>query len=455
MGAEKPVVALVGRPNVGKSTLFNRLAGRRIAIVEDFPGTTRDRLYATAEWKGVSFVVVDTGGLTALETAWDKAGHPLRGRARNGTTPPIGQTAGVESGLFLEEMRRQAYIAIEEADVVLFIVDVAVGLTPDDRDIADVLRRSRKPVLLVANKADSARRSADAVEFYALGLGEPITISALHGLGTGDLLERVIGALAASGALPTQAEETTPEYPQIAIVGRPNVGKSSLLNRLLGEERIIVSEVPGTTRDAIDTLLTFAGQPLVLIDTAGIRRRGKITPGVEKHSVLRTLKAINRADVCLLILDARDRVTAQDQHIAGYILDAAKSAVIVVNKWDAVEKDAHTMQEYTQHIRSMLDFMDYVPILFVSALTGQRVYQVLEVALQVWRERRHRISTSDLNQLVQDAVARHPPKSRSGRQLRFYYATQAEVDPPTFIFFVNDPELVHFSYQRYLENRIR
>ncbi|MGC8878624.1 MAG: ribosome biogenesis GTPase Der [Anaerolineae bacterium] len=455
MGASKPVVALVGRPNVGKSTLFNRLAGRRIAIVEDFPGTTRDRLYANAEWGGVSFLVVDTGGLTTVETARDKAAQHPHWRAQSGTTPPIGQTAGVESGLFLEEMRRQAYIAIEEADVVVFLVDAEVGLTPDDREIANVLRRSCKPVLLVANKADSARRSADAVEFYALGLGEPIAVSALHGLGTGDLLERIVEALVSSGASPTEEEGAIRECPQIAIVGRPNVGKSSLLNRLLGEERIIVSEVPGTTRDAIDTMVHFAGQPLVLIDTAGIRRRGKIAPGVEKHSVLRTMKAINRADVCLLVLDARDRVTAQDQHIAGYILEEAKSAVIVVNKWDAVDKEAHTMQEYTQEIHSTLGFIDYVPVLFISALTGQCVHQVLEVALQVWRERHCRISTSDLNQLVQDAVARHPPKNRSGRQLRFYYATQAEVDPPTFIFFVNDPKLVHFSYQRYLENRIR
>ena len=453
MKVGKPIVALVGRPNVGKSTLFNRLVGRRIAIVEDLPGTTRDRLYASVEWGGVSFLVVDTGGLTAVETGHDKAAQrPPRAR-QNGGAPPIGQTAGVESGLFLEEMRRQAYMAIEEADVVVFLVDAEVGLTPDDQEIANVLRRSHKPVLLVANKADSPRRSAEAVEFYALGLGEPIAVSALHGLGTGDLLERIVEALAPSGA-PVE-EEATPECPQIAIVGRPNVGKSSLLNRLLGEERIIVSEVPGTTRDAIDTLLHFAGQPVVLIDTAGIRRRGKIAPGVEKHSVLRTMKAINRADVCLLVLDARDRVTAQDQHIAGYILEEAKSAVVVVNKWDAVDKDTYTMQEYTQQIRSALGFMDYVPVLFVSALTGQRVYQVLEVALQVWRERRHRISTGDLNQLVQDAVAHHPPKSRSGRQLRFYYATQAEVDPPTFIFFVNDPELVHFTYKRYLENRIR
>ncbi len=452
MRPDKPIVALVGRPNVGKSTLFNRLVGRRIAIVEDLPGTTRDRLYANAEWGGVSFLVVDTGGLTAIES--DKGSPAQRTRGQGGSPPPIGQTAGVESGLFLKEMRRQAYIAIEEADVVIFLVDVEAGLTPDDQEIANVLRRSRKPVLLAVNKADSARRSAEAVEFYALGLGEPIAISALHGLGVGDLLDRLVEELASSSAQVVE-EAAAQECPQIAIVGRPNVGKSSLLNRLLGQDRIIVSEVPGTTRDAIDTVLQFAGQPVVLIDTAGIRRRGKIQPGVEKHSVLRTMKAINRADVCLLILDARDVVTTQDQHIAGYILEEAKSVVVVVNKWDAVNKNAHTMQQYTQRIRSVLGFMDYVPVLFVSALTGQRVHQVLEVALQVWKERRYRISTSDLNQLVQDAVARHPPKSRTGRQLRFYYATQPEVDPPTFIFFVNDPELVHFSYQRYLENRIR
>ncbi|MGQ9501077.1 MAG: ribosome biogenesis GTPase Der [Anaerolineae bacterium] len=454
MKADKPIVALVGRPNVGKSTLFNRLVGRRIAIVEDLPGTTRDRLYASAEWGGVSFLVVDTGGLTTVEMDQGKVAQRSRGVRKNKGAPPIGQTAGVESGLFLEEMRRQAYVAIDEADVVVFLVDAEAGITSDDQEIANVLRRSRKPVLLVANKADSARRSADAVEFYALGLGEPIAVSALHGLGIGDLLERIVEVLTPCG-VPVEERAIQEEYPQIAIVGRPNVGKSSLLNRLLGEERIIVSEIPGTTRDAIDTLLHFDGQPVILIDTAGIRRRGKIEPGVEKHSVLRTMKAINRADVCLLVLDARDRVTAQDQHIAGYILEEVKSAIVVVNKWDMVDKDTYTMREYTQQIRSALGFMNYVPVLFVSALTGQRVHQVLEVALQVWRERRHRISTGELNQLVQDAVARHPPKSRSGRQLRFYYATQAEVDPPTFVFFVNDPELVHFTYKRYLENRIR
>lgn len=439
-----PIVALVGRPNVGKSTLFNRIVGRRMAIVEDLAGTTRDRLYAEAEWGGAAFVVVDTGGLEPLDNASTATAAQ--------SAPAIGQTAGVASGLFLTEMRAQAHTAIEEADVVVFLVDAEAGLTGGDHEVADVLRRSQKPVILAANKADNARRRADAVEFYALGLGEPFTISAVHGQGTGDLLDAIVEALGPAAAPETDGED---ERPHIAIVGRPNVGKSSLLNRLLGQQRQIVSDVPGTTRDAIDATLTFEGQEVVLVDTAGIRRRGKIAPGVEKHSVLRTLKAINRSDVCLLLIDAQDKVTDQDQHIAGYILEETKSAVIVVNKWDAVEKDTHTMVEYTRSVRAALGFMDYVPVVFISALTGQRVRQVLEMALEVFAERRVRLSTGDLNRLLQDAVAHHPPKNRSGRQLRFYYATQAEVDPPTFIFFVNDRSLVHFTYQRYLENRIR
>lgn len=439
-----PIVALVGRPNVGKSTLFNRIVGRRMAIVEDLAGTTRDRLYAEAEWGGAAFVVVDTGGLEPLDNASTATAAQ--------SAPAIGQTAGVASGLFLTEMRAQAHTAIEEADVVVFLVDAEAGLTGGDHEVADVLRRSQKPVILAANKADNPRRRADAVEFYALGLGEPFTISAVHGQGTGDLLDAIVEALGPAAAPETDVED---ERPHIAIVGRPNVGKSSLLNRLLGQQRQIVSDVPGTTRDAIDATLTFEGQEVVLVDTAGIRRRGKIAPGVEKHSVLRTLKAINRSDVCLLLIDAQDKVTDQDQHIAGYILEETKSAVIVVNKWDAVEKDTHTMVEYTRSVRAALGFMDYVPVVFISALTGQRVRQVLEMALEVFAERRVRLSTGDLNRLLQDAVAHHPPKNRSGRQLRFYYATQAEVDPPTFIFFVNDRSLVHFTYQRYLENRIR
>ena len=438
----KPMVALVGRPNVGKSTLFNRIVGRRVAIVEDLPGTTRDRLYADAEWSGVDFIVIDTGGLEATGS---------RRTAAESKPPPLtAQTAGVESGLFLEQMREQAQIAIAEADVVVFLVDAASGLTASDQEVADVLRRAEKPVILTANKADNARRLADAVEFYSLGLGEPIAVSALHGHGTGDLLDAVVAALPSS-----EVGEEEDQRVKIAIVGRPNVGKSSLLNRLLGQERVIVSEVPGTTRDAIDMEIEFGGEPVVLIDTAGIRRRGKIAIGVEKYSVLRALKAINRADVCLLLVDAQDGVTAQDQHIAGYILDEDKSVVVVVNKWDAVEKDTHTMAAFTQQVRTALRFMDYVPVLFVSAKTGQRVRQTLEVALQVQAERKRRVTTADLNRLLSDAVAHHPPKSKSAKQLRFYYVTQPEVDPPTFVFFVNDREMVHFTYKRYLENCIR
>jgi GTP-binding protein len=442
MTMSKPIVALVGRPNVGKSTLFNRIVGRRVAIVEDLPGTTRDRLYAEADWGGVDFIVVDTGG---LEVGADK------GQAtRRNQPPPIGQTAGVESGLFLDQMRDQAQIAIAEADAVVFLVDTEAGLTSSDQEVADVLRRTEKPVILVANKADNNRRRADAVEFYALGLGDPIPISAQHGHGTGDLLDAVVKALPAA-----EADEEEDDRVKIAIVGRPNVGKSSLLNRLLGVERVIVSEVAGTTRDAIDMEIEFEGEQMVLIDTAGIRRRGKIAPGVEKYSVLRALKAINRADVCLLLIDAQDKVTAQDQHIAGYILDDAKSVVVVVNKWDIVEKDTHTMPQYTKEIRAALRFMDYVPVIFISAKTGQRVQQTLQVALQVQAERTRRISTADLNRLLQDAFARHPPKSKSGQRAKFFYVTQPEVDPPTFVFFVNDHKLVHFTYARYLENRIR
>jgi GTP-binding protein len=439
----KPIVALVGRPNVGKSTLFNRIVGRRMAIVEDLPGTTRDRLYADADWAGVDFVVVDTGGLVELRST---------GQAdRQRPAPATAQTAGVESGLFLEQMRDQAYVAIAEAEVVVFLVDAEAGMTAGDQEVAEVLRRTQKPVLLAANKADNERRRADAVEFYALGLGDPMPISALHGLGTGDLLDAIVEALP-----PIEAEEDEEdERVKIAIVGRPNVGKSSLLNRLLGQERVIVSEVPGTTRDAIDMEVQFGDERIVLIDTAGIRRRGKIAPGVEKYSALRSLKAINRADVCLLLIDAQDKVAAQDQHIAGYILEEAKSVVVVVNKWDAIEKDTHTMAEYVQEVRGALRFLDYVPVLFVSAKTGQRVQQTLEVALQVQAERMRRISTGALNRLLQEALARNPPKSKGGQIPRFYYATQAEVDPPTFVFFVNDHTLIHFSYERYLENRIR
>ncbi len=416
----KPIVAIVGRPNVGKSTLFNRLAGERLAITDEVPGTTRDRLYAEAEWGGVSFIVVDTGGLDLV----------------------------AENDL-VAQVRAQAQIAIAEADVILFLVDVMDGLMAGDEEVAQVLHRSAKPVLLVVNKADNRGLREAAVEFYALGLGELYPISALHGTGTGDLLDQVVRAF------PAEEEEEELEAIKIAIVGRPNVGKSSLLNKILGQERSIVHEAPGTTRDAIDTQMEWEGEPLVLIDTAGIRRKGRIQRGVEKYSVLRALRAIDRADVVLLLLDATEGVTAQDAHIAGYILEEAKSVVVVVNKWDLVEKDAGTMQAYVEHIRTTLRFLDYVPVLFVSALTAQRVEQVLPTALRIQEERLVRIPTAELNRVLQEAVARHAPPSKAGKRLKFYYATQAAVDPPTFVFFVNDPRLVHFSYERYLENRLR
>lgn len=433
----KPIVAIVGRPNVGKSTFFNRLIGQPLAIVDDIPGTTRDRLYADTEWNGISFTLADTGG---LEIGVAVPGHPHT----EGKPPPL----SVASPQYVEQIRAQAQVAIAEADAIIFMVDVIDGLVAGDEDVADVLRRSKKPLFLAANKADNQARREAAVEFYALGLGDPYPISALHGTGTGDLLDDVVASF------PVQEAEEI-EALKIAIVGRPNVGKSSLLNKLLGQERAIVSEIPGTTRDAIDTYLEWEGVPIVLIDTAGIRRRGRIERGLEQYSVLRALRAIQRADVGLLLVEATEMVTAQDAHIAGYILEAAKSVVVVVNKWDLVEKDTYTMIEYTKRIRADLKFLDYVPVLFISALTGQRVNKVLPTALRVQKERLVRIPTSELNRIMMEAVARHSPPSKGGKRLKFYYATQAAVDPPTFVFFVNDTRLVHFSYERYIENQLR
>lgn len=416
----KSIVALVGRPNVGKSTLFNRLIEQRQAIVEDVPGTTRDRIYGESEWNGVVFTVVDTGGLLI------------------GTDEPL-----------VEQVRLQAEAAIREADVIVLLTDVTTGVTAADQDVALLLREADKPVFLAVNKADNQRRRLDAAEFWALGLEEPIPISALHGTGTGDLLDEVVSAL------PNVDEDEDDGSIRIAIIGRPNVGKSSLLNQILGRERVIVSEIPGTTRDAIDTHVEFDDKNLTLIDTAGIRRRGRIEVGVEKYSVLRAFNAIERADVALLVIDASEGVTAQDQHIAGYILDTYRSVVVLINKWDLVPKDTHTMPAYSEHVRHRLRFLDYVPVLFISATSGQRVHQVLPTALDVYTARFKRIPTGELNRLVQDAVARHAPPSKGGRRLKFFYATQADVDPPTFVFFVNDPKLMHFSYERFLENHIR
>ncbi len=433
-----PIVALVGRPNVGKSTLYNRLVGGRQAIVEDEPGTTRDRLYAPAEWSGQAFLLVDTGGLdiAATEKTPRKGDQPL--------------ALGASSRDFVREIRQQAEAAIAEADVVVFLTDAKDGITAADRDVAEVLRRSGRPVILAVNKADNTERRQAAMEFFELGLGTPYDISALHGTGTGDLLDAIIEQI------PPVAEAPEVEGVQIAIVGRPNVGKSSLLNALLQQDRSIVSPIAGTTRDAIDTELVWEGQKITLIDTAGIRRRGKVEVGIEKYSVLRAINAVQRADVALLVVDATAGITAQDAHVAGFILDAYKSVAVIVNKWDAVEdKDSESTLRFTEEIRQTLKFMAYVPVLFVSALTRQRVSKVLPLAMAIAAQRKLRVPTGELNRLVRDALVAHPAPNRQGRQLKFLYATQAEVEPPTFVIFVNDKELIHFSYARYLENRIR
>ncbi len=433
----KPVVVLVGRPNVGKSTLFNRLVGEPLAIVDNTPGTTRDRLFAEAEWNGISFDVVDTGGI-----------DPSSG----GKTP-----LSIDSADYIRQIRSQAEIAIQEADAILFLTDAIAGVTPADQEVAQILRRNQKemdgkpwpPVLLVVNKADSEGYRQQALQFYELGMGEPFAISAVHGTGTGDLLDALVAAF------PKQEEQPEDESVKIAIVGKPNVGKSSLLNRLAGEERAIVSPIAGTTRDAIDTHFEFNGLPVTLIDTAGIRRRGRIDPGVEKYSVIRSLRAIERADVALLVIDATSGITAQDAHIAGFILEAWKSTVVLVNKWDAIPKDTYTMEQFTTKIRQELNFMDYVPILYISAKTGQRVDQVMPLALQVQEERLARLTTSQLNRILQNAQDAHQPSSRSGKSFKIYYGTQVRNDPPTFLLYVNDPSLAHFTYIRYLENQLR
>ncbi|MEW6240283.1 MAG: ribosome biogenesis GTPase Der [Chloroflexota bacterium] len=433
----KPLVALVGRPNVGKSTLFNRLVGERLAIVDDTPGTTRDRLLSDSEWNGVSFHVMDTGGI-----------DPTHG----GRTP-----LSVGSADFIEQIRAQARVAIEDADAVLFLTDGETGVTEADREVAEILRRSQRkvdgkpwpPIYLVVNKCDSAERRAAAAEFYELGLGDPYPISAVHGTDTGDLLDDLVKAF------PSQHADEEDDSVKIAIVGKPNAGKSSLLNRLVGAERAIVSPIPGTTRDAVDTKIQYEGIDITLIDTAGIRRRGKIERGVEQFSVLRAFKAIERADVALLVIDAESGITAQDAHIAGFILEAWKSTVVLVNKWDAVEKDTYTMDAFTKRVRQELNFVDYVPLLFISAKTGQRVDQVLPLALRVQEERLARLTTSQINQVIQQAQDEHPAPSHAGRALKMYYGTQVRSDPPTFMIYVNDPKLAHFSYRRYLENRIR
>jgi GTP-binding protein len=433
---KKPLVALVGRPNVGKSTLFNRLVGERRAVISDIAGTTRDRIQGDADWNGVVFTVVDTGGIELYNPKADQSLEPL----------------SEDSAQFIPQIRAQAMLAIQDADVIVMVTDTRQGITSADEEVAEILQRSNKPIVVAANKVDHHKAFDDAMEFYSLGLGEVIPITALHGDGTGDLLDAVTLLFPPAPEYGSEEEE---DHLKIAIVGRPNVGKSSLLNKLLGEERAIVSDIAGTTRDALDTTIQWHGQDVTLIDTAGIRRRGKIEPGIEQYSVLRALKAIQRADVALLLIDAVEGVTAQDTHVAGTVLDELKSLIIIVNKWDLIEKDSYTIYEHTDKIKEAFSFMPYAPILFISALTGQRVHQILETAMNVYQERVRRIPTSELNRIVREAVTRHAPTSQDLRKLKIYYVTQVRVDPPTFLFHVNDSDLVHFSYERYIENSIR
>lgn len=409
-----------------------------MAIVDETPGTTRDRLFGDAEWNARSFTVVDTGGI-----------DPTHG----GRTP-----LSVGSADFIGDIRRQAQAAIQEADAVVFVTDGETGVTEPDREVADILRRMQRkqpdgsflpPIFMVVNKCESKERRESASEFYELGLGDPYPISAIHGTDTGDLLDALVASF------PEQEEEEEDNSVKIAIVGKPNAGKSSLLNKLVGEERVIVSPIAGTTRDAIDTKFEFGGLPITLIDTAGIRRRGKIEKGVEEYSVIRSFKAIERADVSLLMIDATTGITTQDAHIAGFIKDEWKSCVVLVNKWDAVVKDGTTMDAYTEKILDELNFVAYVPILYISAKTGQRVDQVLPLALRVQEERLARLTTSKINEIIHTAQDAHPHPSHAGRSLRMYYGTQVRSDPPTFMIYVNEPSLMHFTYLRYLENQIR
>jgi GTPase len=415
----KPIVAIVGRPNTGKSTLLNRVAGKPLAITEDRPGTTRDRNLADVNWGGTDFTMVDTGGLEI---------KPSSTIAR-----------GVKS---------QIETAIKDADVIIDLVAATDGVTPADYEVADMLRKANKPVMLVANKADNDRLETAALEFYELGLGEPIAISAHHGRGVAELLDKIVTLLPAQ----TPAEDS-PEVIKVAIVGRPNVGKSMLLNTLVGEERAIVDETPGTTRDAVDTMFDFKGQSVLLIDTAGIRRRGRVKAGVEKYSVIRSMRAIDRADIVLLVLDATEISATQDAHIAGYVDEAAKGMIIIVNKWDLIEnKD---IPGWDKFIRSQFKFASYAPILYTSAKTGQGVDKIMPQVNQIQRERLKRHPTAAVNNVIQEAVASHNRPRNRRQQLKIFYATQAEVNPPTFVFFTNNAKMIHFSYRRYLENKLR
>lgn len=417
----KPIVAIVGRPNVGKSTLFNRLVGHRLAIIEDFPGVTRDRLYADADWNGREFTLVDTGGLQ-LEIDDQLA----------------------------ESVTRQAEVAIREADVIVFVTDVRDGVLPGDDEVAHLLRRVKKPVLLCVNKVDNLKREDAAHEFYRLGLREMFTVSAAHGLGTGDLLDRIVSLLP-----PMTEADVDPSLVKVAVVGRPNVGKSTLINALIGAERMIVSEIAGTTRDAIDVLMERDGDRYLLIDTAGMRRRSRVDAPVEYYSVLRALRAIDRADVVLIVLSASDGVTDQDQKIAKYVLDQGKGAILVANKWDIIEKDDKTMNRYIAHLRDRLKYMEWAETAFTSALTGSRLPKLLPIVKRVWLNHGRRIATAELNQVIREAQVLTPGPTDKGVRFKIYYAAQVQTRPPLCLLYTNDPELCHFSYRRYLENRLR
>ncbi|MBQ7108892.1 MAG: ribosome biogenesis GTPase Der [Clostridia bacterium] len=418
----KPIVAVVGRPNVGKSTLFNKITGKRISIVEDTPGITRDRIYADAEWSGREFTLIDTGGIEPKSKE-----------------------------IILSQMRNQANLAIDMADVILFMVNIKDGMTASDKDVAAILQKSGKPVLLVCNKVDApGNPPMEMYEFYNLGMGEPFPVSSVHGLGVGDLLDKVISYF------PEKDEENEEEDAiKVAIIGKPNAGKSSLVNRILGEDRVIVSDIAGTTRDAIDSVFEKDGQKYIFIDTAGMRKRGKISEDVERYSVVRALSAVERADVCLIMVDAEEGVTEQDTKIAGYAHEQGKASIIVVNKWDIVEKETNTMNNFKLRIKEGFNFMMYAPSAFISAKTGQRVDTLFDMIKSALAQNSKRISTGLLNDVINEAIAMVQPPSDKGKRLKIYYATQASVKPPTFILFVNNAELAHYSYVRYLENQLR
>jgi GTP-binding protein len=417
----KPIVAVVGRPNVGKSTFFNKLVGRRVSIVEDTPGVTRDRIYAECEWRNIPFVLIDTGGIEPDST-----------------------------DAILSQMRTQAEIAIETADVIVFIVDGRIGITSADREVASMLMKTGKKVLLIANKIDTAKLPDDFYDFYEFGLGEPLAISSTNMLGLGDVLDEIVESFPKN----TNTEEDE-DVIKIAVIGKPNVGKSSLVNALLGEERVIVSEVAGTTRDSIDTPFTHDGLKYMLIDTAGIRRKSKVEEAIERYSVIRAISSIERSDVCLLMIDAEEGITEQDKKIAGIAHEAGKGIIVVVNKWDLIEKDNSTMKKYERDIRVELPFMLYAPIVFISVIKRQRIFNVIEMAKHVSEQCALRVSTGQLNGLISEAILMNQPPSDKGRRLKIYYATQVGIRPPLISIKINDRELMHFSYARYLENKIR